>query len=626
MNVKSIKSKFAALPAYCGLVVSLSFVVSCSDMFDTNPTSIIQEKEYISKTSEMYKGFMGIVTRVQEAGDQAIFLTDTRANVLETTSNAPSALQDIYNYKNTNGNEYADPTCYYAIVIACNDYISKMGEFHRNVGGMLESDETNFTALLSSAVRLKVWAYYMLGKIYGTAYWFDDPLTEMKDLTDASVFTLCDMGQLATRCINLLEQGITVDGLHVASDLTMQWYKWLDEENQDQATYMKWQYLVPPRIILEAVMRSWRASYESEETAQSDWLWIRDNLNQWLYDLRTCKNVEQLQCPGFTSADYSYERDGVTVSGINGVGYLYQTNLVLQSDATYPYYSMFFSEGIDNRVQDIAGIMYDYDNHQTNRLVQYFCPEYPDVNSFYLQPSEYGLSLYNSSDLRGQDQCMVINTLGGKVCLTKYYYTFDATPAIRTHRYLKDNIFEIMPTILMFRGHDIHFLMAEAENHLGNWQVAAAMLNNGFGNVFPQGFEANESVLKDLNYKSWFSSMVGYGDVGIVGCVNGTEYSLPTPDDDGYNLTEMQRREIYDWALASECLKEYVGEGKAYPYLCKIAQRWNGSNGRGSAEAATDSIVNRIAPKYAATGKAGNVRSYLQQHGHFIDWDLQKLR
>lgn len=610
--------------ALCLSLFLACVTTSCSDMFETEPTSIIPEKKYMGQASEMYKGFLGIVTKVQEAGDQSIFLTDTRANVLETTSQAPTALQDIYNYKNTDGNSYADPTCYYAIVIACNDYINKMGEYHHKEGGMLEADETNFTALLSSAVRLKVWAYYMLGKIYGQAYWFDDPLTEKKDLSDVSVFTKCDMGQLANRCIDLLQNGIDVDGVHVAGDITMQWYKWLDEENQDKSAYMQWQYLVPPRIILEAVMRSWRASYESEETAQADWLWIRDNLNAWLYRIRTCKNVADMECPGFTDADYIYERDGVTVSGINGAGWLFQTSLVLQNDATYPYYSIFCSEGIGNREQAVSGIIYDYDHQQRNRLVQYFCPQYPDGNSFYLKPSDYGLSLYGSADLRGLDQKMVMNTLGGEVCLSKYYYSFDATPAVRNYHYLKDRIFEIEPTILMFRGHDIHFLMAEAENHLGNWRVAAAILNNGFNNAFPHGYDAYTDIIADPHYHSWFSGMVGYGDVGIVGCVNGTQYDLPNPDSPDYNLTEMQRREAYDWALAKESMKEYVGEGKAYPYLCKIAQRWNGDNGRGSETTAKDSVVSILAPKYASRGIAGNVSSSINTYGWFINWNLEK--
>src|SRR5574344_1817490 len=91
------------------LIICCAFTLqSCSDFFDTNPKNIINDDEYITNEDEMYKGFLGIFTRMQEAGDQSIFLTDTRCNFLEVTSNAPIALQDIYNYNSTEGNEYAN--------------------------------------------------------------------------------------------------------------------------------------------------------------------------------------------------------------------------------------------------------------------------------------------------------------------------------------------------------------------------------------------------------------------------------------------------------------------------------------------------------------------------------------
>jgi len=33
---------------------------------------------------------------------------------------------DIYNYRDLNGNPFADPAGYYAVIIACNDYFQKM--------------------------------------------------------------------------------------------------------------------------------------------------------------------------------------------------------------------------------------------------------------------------------------------------------------------------------------------------------------------------------------------------------------------------------------------------------------------------------------------------------------------
>lgn len=604
--MKTIKILSLAL-----LLAAAGGLSSCSDYFETETKDVMDDDKYIGTEDEMYKGFLGILNRMQEAGDQAIFLTDTRGNFLETTPNAPVALQDIYNYEATDGNEYADPTCYYAIIIACNDYFDKMADYHHNVGGMSETAEKHFVPLLSSAIRIKVWAYYMLGKIYGQAYWFDDPLRQKYPLSDTNIFTKCDMQQLTNKCISLLDNGIDVDGIHIDADKVMNWYEWLDPENQDQSAYVRWQYLTPPFLLLRAELVSWRCNYESEEAAQGDWLWIRDNLLQYMYSLHMAEAGSNFPLPGWDISTSSS-------ADMNALGYIYQTNMILQADATGAYSRIFSNEEVGNRYQLVSGIMYDYSNHQRNRLVQYFCPQYPG-DGFYLEPSKYGQNLYPETDIRSLTQKMVMNTLGGQVALTKYYYTYNFST--RQFGYIRDNIFEIEPTIITFRGHDFHFLIAEAENHLGNWDQARTILNNGLMNRFvDQHLPADGSW--SHYYESWFAPRGGYGDIGIAGAANGTRYNLPTPDDKDYNLTEEQRKQIYDWALADEYQKEYTAEGKSYPYLCKMAERWSHA-GRGSDSEARLQVANRIAPKYKTAAMQQKVKNYLEGNGYFIQWNLK---
>ena len=78
MKIKNI------IPSIGLLTLTMAFN-SCSDYFDTNPKNIINEGDYIAEEDEMYKGFLGIFNRMQEAGDQAIFLTDTRGALLLLT-------------------------------------------------------------------------------------------------------------------------------------------------------------------------------------------------------------------------------------------------------------------------------------------------------------------------------------------------------------------------------------------------------------------------------------------------------------------------------------------------------------------------------------------------------------
>lgn len=598
------------------MAVSMTFT-ACEDFFETDPKNIINEEDYIAEEDEMYKGFLGIFNRMQEAGDHAIFLTDTRAALLETTDNAPTDLKAICNYDETYGNPYADPTCYYAIIVACNDYFAKMEEFHQTVGGMTEIAEENFPALISSAMRIKAWAYLMLGKIYGEAYWFDDPLTEKKDLNDVSVFTHCNMKELADRAIALLENGMTIDGIHVPGNLEVKWYKWLDPEVQDETMYRQWQFLTPPAVILNAEFRSWRASYVDEDAAQTDWTWIRENILDFLYYYQQ-PLAEDVEDP-----------EGYRIAG--GTGYnrnaIFQLSLLMQSDNFGSYSNIFFTEETGSQYQLISTIMYDHARFQRNRLVQYFCPEYPDAESFYLQPSEYGVNLYNENDIRGATQKWMINTLGGKRCVSKYYYGYNFTT--RSYQYLDEKpIFEIQPSIPTFRGHDLHYLLAEAELHLGHYDQAYVLLNAGVSDEFPDKvMPLGDGSNWDERYLPFLANSGGYGNAGLAGAANATLHDLPRPGDAEWDsYTEDEIKKMYDWAIADEHMKEYIAEGKSYSYMCKIAERYANNAYRGGDPAeARDSVAARIAPKYAPMGRQSVVENRIKSNGYFIHWELTNL-
>jgi hypothetical protein len=549
------------LKLFCLLTI-FSFT-SCDDFFSTSPENIINSKDYILKNDEAYKGFMGILTRMQAAGDQSIFLTDTRGDYMEITPNAPIPLQNIYNYEETNGNEYANPTCYYSVIIACNDFIDKLRIYKEKKGASIdEKTMTDYDALLSSALRIKVWAYYTLGRIYGKAVWFDSPLTELTNLNDTATFTkLNDMQSIVSACIKLLDTGIAQNGRLIPANLNMNWVAYLDPETQNESEYPQWRYLTPNYLLLRCELLSWRGN-------QDDWLWIRDNILSYMYLNHT------------TISDYMYTC-GIPLTGT--------------------YLDMFYSDQLkQGSMQIVSGIQYDYVNSQTNRLVKYFCPDYPN-GGYYLRPSDYALSRYPDEDIRGMTQRLIVNSINGQKCFTKYFYNRGT--------YLRSKIFEIMPVVVMQRGHDFHFLLAEAENHLGNWRQSGCILNMGLTNEFPYATSLPKTW--STNYASWFAPNGGYGDIGIVGCVRGKIHPLHKPTDAGYALSEEQRMKEYDLALMDEYLLEFTGEGKSYSYMVKMAERYQDP----------DIIADRVCPKYPVA-KQASVRANIEAKGYWVNWDL----
>ena len=66
----------------------------------------------------MYAGFLGVATKMQAIGDKAIYLTDSRAEMMIPTDRDVD-MYALSNYESDlTGNKYADPAKYYDLIIS----------------------------------------------------------------------------------------------------------------------------------------------------------------------------------------------------------------------------------------------------------------------------------------------------------------------------------------------------------------------------------------------------------------------------------------------------------------------------------------------------------------------------
>ena len=127
-------------------------------------------------------------------------------------------------------------------------------------------------------------------------------------------------------------------------------------------------------------------------------------------------------------------------------------------------------------------------------------------------------------------------------------------------------------------------------------------------------------------------SQSGSGNIGLAGAMRGKLHELPVVEDGkimykGVEITEEERKEIFDWELADEYMKEYVAEGKSYSFLCKIGERYANSARGGNASEARAKFAERIAPNHKMAG--GNVTGYkddVSSIGYFIKWNLKDVK
>ena len=111
----------------CG--IAMMGLSACSDFFEPENNTMLKGDDYIKEASEMYAGFLGVATKMQAIGDKAIYLTDSRAEMLIPTDRDVD-MYALSNYESDlTGNTYADPAKYYDLIISCNDYLQKIYEF-----------------------------------------------------------------------------------------------------------------------------------------------------------------------------------------------------------------------------------------------------------------------------------------------------------------------------------------------------------------------------------------------------------------------------------------------------------------------------------------------------------------
>lgn len=525
-------------------------MVSCSDFFDTDPDTILKDEDYIKTQNEMYYGYLGIISALQNVADHAIYLTDTRADLLEPTVNASTELWDVYNYEDLSNNPYADPTKYYTLIIACNDFIYKMKEYKDRVqDSMDEQGEVDFEALMAGAIRIKAWTYFALARIYGEAYYFDDPLTKIIDLQDGSTFVyLTNYKYIVNKCIEILD---SVDHLEI------DWGAWLDPEDPTNSEYALWQFITPNYKCLRSELCLARG-------AEGDYEWVKEAMMSMLY-------------AEFNTSNRRWRMGNMTVN-------------------TYP---RFFSRNSFTEYIPVSTVFYDYEKNQTNGLIN--CFSEVDGAEYLLKPSVYGREKFDESG-------------SGSLRTTTFFRNDDDHFSKFTgDRGGRTAVYQSDPPIQLYSSFDLHYMLAEALNHLGNWRECETILNRGLSSVFASNTIDRTLGWDDPRWDVWIGRNFS-PDGGIRGCLGVDPVELPMPTDPVYRITEEERQKIYDLALLDDMLMEFAGEGRAYGMMVRMAERYNDPA----------IIGDRVAPKYPIY-EQGDIRTKIMSGEYFVKYDLSNM-
>ena len=253
----------------------------------------------------------------------------------------------------------------------------------------------------------------------------------------------------------------------------------------------------------------------------------------------------------------------------------------------------------------MAAIIYDYTKNQTNSLLKHFSNEFP--NKYLLRPSQVGIDRLTDKDFNPggsadpRAQCLIGNHSG-----QPYIAKFRATNNTVRKPYADD------VHIYLYRATQYHLMLCEALNHLRRFTPLDYVFNH-MPDTHIEGIENGEPEWEGFTvnwtYHAEFNDSYKYHMSGI-------RYAYLTSNrplkDNIVELGESGTYKFNDMAILNEVMIEFAAEGKVYPWMNRMAVRYNDPS----------IIADRVCPKYEAVGKDADIRAKIMAGGYWVPYNL----
>lgn len=585
--MKNIINKFTA-----AIVASL-LLVSCTD--DT--TDVLDESTYPQTISELYAGLWGCASTVADVADQALIIEALRGNLAQPTSNAGTELWDIYEYRDLNGNSLVDPAGYYRIIMNVNDYVAHVNAFRQENPTALNFEEmygVSFDMYISTAIRYKVWAYLMLGKIYGEAVYFDDPLKEYQDIKN---YPTLNFEQIIEKCMQLMTTGMYgVDGMQMTRWRTFLFPSTTGEE-EGLMRYDRYQF-TPYTLLAELYL--WKAA-------------LSPNLND--YKQAAINAMTEITNGGYTSGAENYL---LSLRGAYGSNF---------KNAIHTYY----------RWEDVTMASYNPRVGESNRLEDYASNVAP--YSYYVMPTDDARARFDTTYIANSDQQYRDNRGSGR--------TFsEATPGQYVLTKWINGSSQTSETIIaIYRASNLHLMLCEALSGVARFttdetqrhaliEAALALINGGIGSywnastgayaedscfdilydIFGKGSTASPYLANLYRGGTHENSASQYINRGVRGRVDmlyvGDSILVKNELTNDYLYTPEQQCWKLDSLIAEENFFELSGEGHVMFTMHRIKRSYAGAH--------DDFFID-----WMAGGRAAAAGALASEDGWFVGYDLK---
>lgn len=495
--MRKMKNK-SRIISYFLVILSISFVAlaGCKeDFFKEQAADRITPDQHYQSIIDANVSLQGAIVYLQDVMPNLIMLDGLRSDMMNVTDNATSDLVEIDNQIFSKGNPYLDPADFYKVIINVNEVLANIDLISARDRAFNENTSSQYKGAL---IGLRAWTYLTLVRLYNKAVWFEG------DTLNPNLF------KLPTDLSQYLNDGKYVLGKQEILS------KLIEEVTQ--------------------YIHGAGGGQELEELRIPHYMNTKALLGE-LY----------LETGNFTQAAYylklACESYGNTPEG-------------LKVDETYEnlaWKNIFFNSE-SQEVENISVIPFSREEAQFNPLAYLFGKDYgymvkPSmvlIDSFMAQTTAIGAK----GDLyRGIGITFDVDTVGwinDSTSITEPYIT----------KYAVDKTDPLGTDIIISRAADIHLMLAEAYNRMGDetsQKYALMLLNQGVNFESP----------KPAPFIKWS------GNLGIRGRAYLESRMVPEID----SIAPEDRITMIEDDIIAERALELAFEGKRWFDLVRIAER-----------------------------------------------------
>jgi hypothetical protein len=162
---------------------------ACQDLLETDSNRLVSDEDYqLNSPEDSYAVIAGILSELQQVADRYVLFGELRGDLMNTSSGAVVALQEINNFDVSSENDYADKRAYYNIINNCNYALQRM-----DTSLVIQTEKVMLPAY-AEIKTIRAWTYFQLAQVFGKAIYLTKPITDLDaSLTQETPIDLDDL-------------------------------------------------------------------------------------------------------------------------------------------------------------------------------------------------------------------------------------------------------------------------------------------------------------------------------------------------------------------------------------------------------------------------------------------------